>query len=451
MFGFIKRMLGMGGGRPAPTYGDAQSGNVQLSSAADRAPAAPVRIAPAVVLQRDEMIDGKTRIGGYRFSARRPESADAAEAADAASTLEILAANQVASFAERRLALIPLTHDDWLRADYTPLIGPNTTFLLSIPEVTPASDAWNAVAVAIHNAGARIALSGSDVIAQRSVILAQADYLLLDFPSFSLPNLERLINALREEKPDLELIADKVSTWPEYRYCVSRGFSYCLGKFTTEQDEEQQATEIGQSRLVLIEMLNQLRKEADLAEISQVAKRDPGVLVKLMSMANSPMFGLSHQVVSIDQAIMVLGREKLYRWLSIGMFRSGAPSPRDEVLLELALARARFLEALGQEKHDRLGCDELFLLGLLSLLDILFGVPMSAVVAKINLSPALTDALLTSSGPLARYLMLSVAVEKGHVQNVARLGEQLGYTLEAIEAASLEAIGWAEEAAHLGA
>lgn len=446
MFGFIKRLLGMGGAKPAADSEARTSPAVQPPAVSARTPTFTGRSSPPVVLQRDEIIDARTRIAGYRFSARRPESA---QQADPFSTVEVLAANNVAGFAERRMALVPLSSEDWRQQDYTPLIGPNTTFLLALPANEAPADGWNEVAMAIHAAGAKIALAGSDVQNHRVAILAHADCLLLDFSAFSLATLEKLINSLRQEKPELAFIAEKVSQWPEYRYCVSRGIAYCLGSFTTEQDEEQQATEIGQSRLILIEMLNQLRKEAELADIAQVAKRDPGVLVKLMSMANSPMMGLTQKVASIDQAIMVLGRERLYRWLSIGMFRAGTASPRDEVLLELALARARFLEALGQEKYNKAECDELFLLGLLSLLDVLLGVPMSTVVEKISLSPALLEALLNSSGPLARYLLLSVAVEKGHVENVSRLAEQLGYTLETVQAASLEALGWAEESVHL--
>jgi EAL and modified HD-GYP domain-containing signal transduction protein len=143
---------------------------------------------------------------------------------------------------------------------------------------------------------------------------------------------------------------------------------------------------------------------------------------------------------------MVLGREQLYRWLAIGMFRVGSASPRDEVLLELALARGRFLEVLGKENHSKLECDELFLLGLLSLLDCLLGVPMTKVTEQINLSPALKEVLLSSSGPLARYLMLVIAREKGNLANITRLSEQLGYSLDAVEAASAEAILWAEAA-----
>lgn len=441
MFGFIKNILGSG--KHAHINAAPFSLDVQLPSAATQIPASPPRVTTPVVMQRDEIVDSKTRIAGYRFSAR---CVDKANLADPLATLEILEANNVAIFAERRLALIPLSTDVWIHQDYKPLIGPNTIFLLSLPKSTQESEAWTEVAAAIHRAGAKIALSGMDIVTHPLMILEHADFLLLDFSSYSLANLENLLKNLCEKKPGLQLIAENVSRWPEHRYCISHGFSYCLGPFTTEQDEEQQAKEIGQSRLVLIEMLNQLRNEVDLADIAEIAKRDPGVVIKVVAMANSPMLGLSQPLTSIDQAIMVLGRAQLYRWLSIGMFRAGASSPRDELLLEMALARGRFLEMLGQEKHNKLECDELFLLGLLSLLDSLLGLPMSTVVTKINLSPALMEVLLNSSGPLGRYLMLSIAVEKGHVQNVARLSEQLGYSLEAIESASVEAIGWAEEA-----
>lgn len=445
MFGFIKRALGLGGAKSSVDNGKQTVRGAEASTGAAQAVVLPVRASPPVVLQRDEIIDSKTRIAGYRFSICRPDSG---LLADAPAALEVLTGNNVAAFAQRRLALIPMTVEDWSK-DCTPLIGPMTTFLLALPDGTKVSEAWNAVAAAIHGAGARIALSASDIVTHRKTIVDHADYLLLDFSAYSLSSLEVLLRTLRQEKPGLELIADKVGRWPEHRYCVSHGIAYCLGTFTTERDEEQQAKEIGQSQLVLIEMLNQLRKDADLADIAQIAKRDPGVIVKVMAMANSPLVGLTQPVVSIDQAIMVLGREQLYRWLSIGMFRAGAASPRDEVLLELALARGRFLELLGAEKHSKLECDEFFLLGLLSLLDSLLGLPMSAVVGKLNLLPALSEALLSSSGPLARNLMLSIAVEKGRVQNVVRLAEELGYSLEGIESASVEAIGWAEEAVNL--
>lgn len=444
MFGFIKRILG--GERP-PAAASGGPGSQGLAPPAAVPQAAPAPTAPPVVLQRDEMIDARTRIAGYRFGVRRP---DGDGIPDAATVLDTLSANHVATFAERRLALISLRPEDWHAHYFRPLIGPHTVFLLQLSATPGHGSDWRETAALMRSAGARVALPVAGLGGEPHVAAEACDFLLLDFPAYTLANFERAVEGLAATCPRLGLIADNVGRWPEFRYCTAHGVSYCLGPFTTGQDEEQQSGEIGQSRLVLIEMLNLLRQEADLSDIAQVAKRDPGVVVKLVGMANSPMLGLTQAVTSIDQAIMVLGREQLYRWLSIAMFRSGAASPRDEVLLELALARGRFLEALGQDRHDKAACDELFLLGLLSLLDALLGVPMHTVVEKIHLSPALRDVLLSSDGPLGRYLMLAIAVEKGQAAQVAHLAEQLGFSLGAIEAASVEAIAWAEEAAQVG-
>ncbi len=447
MFGFIKRVLG---GQPAAAQVPVNSdpfgreaeqppvASVGVSDGAAGPSAVPSR--PAVVLQRDEIIDAKTRIGGYRFSARRPESAGEV---DAGATVAVLANNGVAAFAERRLALIPLTPADWERHDYRALIGPHTAFLLAPPAPGEDASVWVAVAQAIQAAGARLATTDG---ADPALIREYADLLVVDFSAYDLPRFEQLLSTLARDKPALQVVADRVGRWPEFRYCIAHRMAYCLGPFTTEPEEDQARGEIGQSRLVLIEMLNQLRREADLAAITEVAKRDPGVVVKLVAMANSPLAGLSQPVTSIDQAIMVLGRQQLYRWVSIALFRAGSTSPRDEVLLELALARGRFLELIGQGRQDKAGCDELFLLGLLSLLDSLLGMPMSAVVDRLHLSADLREVLVNSSGPLGRYLLLAIAVEKGRADHVGRLAEGLAIPLAEVEDASAEALGWADEA-----
>jgi EAL and modified HD-GYP domain-containing signal transduction protein len=196
-------------------------------------------------------------------------------------------------------------------------------------------------------------------------------------------------------------------------------------------------------------MLNLLRREANPVELAKVAKRDPGASVKLVAMANSALAALAQPATSVEQAIVLLGREQLYRWLAIAVFRAATNSPRDEVLLELALCRGRFLELVAQGRHDKARRDELFLVGLLSLIDVLLGVKMSALATRLHLSAAMADALAQGTGPLEPYLMLAIAVEKGPAKKVARLAEQLAIPLADIEAASSAALTWAEEASSL--
>lgn len=444
MFGLIKRLVG---NQPAAKINDDPFGR-------DRKPPEPVTPlftapsceTPPVVLKRDEIIDVRTRIGGYRFAVHVPRSP---YEANPRTTLEALRAANVAAFAERRMALIPLPAVQWMSLDFSSLIGPHTVFLLDPPDASLPRDRWREVALAIRAAGARVGVTGTGNSGDRDLIVESVDLLLIDFSAYSLPNLERALAAFKTEFPRLQLVVENVDGWPERRLCVSLGADYCLGSFATAADEEQQTAEISQSRLVLIEMLNLLRTDADLSDIAKVAKRDPGVAVKVVAMANSAIMGRDNPVSGIDQAIMMLGREHLYRWLSLAMFRAGANSPRDEVLLELALVRGRFLELVGQRKCGKRECDELFLVGLLSMLDNLLGVPMAKVVERIHLSAEIKDVLLNSAGPFGRYLMLAIAVEKGRVGQISRLAQETAIPLDEIERATAEALEWAESAVRL--
>jgi EAL and modified HD-GYP domain-containing signal transduction protein len=444
MFSFIKRLVGT---NPAPKINaDPFGRDRQPPNPAAPLFAAPSRETPPIVLQRDEIIDAKTRIGGYRFAVHVPDSPNEP---NARATLEALRSNNVAAFAERRMALIPLSALHWRSLDFRPLIGPHTAFLIDLPDQSVPQEIWREVAQAIRAAGAKVGVSGTGVPSNRDLILECADLALIDFSAYSLASFERIVTAFKTDFPRLQLLVENVGGWPERRLCVSYGVQYCLGPFSTAPDAEHQTEEISQSRLVLIEMLNLLRKDADLSDIAKIAKRDPGVAVQVVTMANSPIMGLANPVSGIDQAIMMLGREQLYRWLSLAMFRAGASSPRDEVLLELALARGRFLELIGNGRHSKAECDELFLVGLLSLLDSLLGVPMAKVIERIHLSAEIKDVLLNSAGPFGRYLMLAIAAEKGPTEQVCSLVRQLDIPLNEVEKASAEALEWAEKAVRL--
>jgi EAL and modified HD-GYP domain-containing signal transduction protein len=438
MFGFLKRLFGI---QPRPTAGDGKPGR-DTSSSKDSLFAEPSREVAQTILQRDEILNNATRLCGYRFSVHVSGGQ-----ADEQVMLEALLSANVAEFAKRRVAVIALPAQHWLRKDFRSLIGTHTVLLLDLPGQSLPPEAWRDVSVAIRAYGARVGVGVGDQ--PGDLVRECADVLLVDFAAYSLPKLEQVLTSLRRDFPRIEILVENVPSWPERRLCVSLGAAYCQGPFTTAPDEEQQSGELSPSRLVVIEMLNLLRKGAESSEIAKVAKRDPGVTLKLVAMANSPILGLAGPITGIDHALLVLGREQLYRWLSLAMFRTGMASPRDEVLLELALVRGRFLELVGQGGHDKARCEELFLVGLLSLLDSLLGVPMEKVVARLHLSQEIQQALLSGTGPFDFYLLLATSVEKGRPESVTRLAERLGISLAHIERASVEALAWAESAVRL--
>lgn len=413
--------------------------NTTPPSVAVAPPPATPRREPGVVVHRDEIIDERSRIGGYRFHSARLGSPTPPFAKDAVAALQ---SENIVNFAQRRLALIPLRIDDWRDADFRSLIAPQTVFLLAAP-VDGDADSWLAVATEIKASGARLAADCS-TLDQYHEAIALIDMALIDFSAYTMEGFEKILLELLA-KPGLSVAVDGIHSWPEFRMCAARGVRHVLGGFAAVPDEEEKGEKLNQSRLVLIEMLNLLRREASLEELSAVAKRDPAIAVKVVGMANSPVSGLASPVASLEQAMLVLGRETLYRWLSLAMFRSGASSGRDEALLELALCRARFLElvARGRSKQES---DELFLVGMLSLLDSLLGMPMAKVLERMNLPASVVDVLLKSEGPHGRHLMLALAMERGRSDQAARFAAELGIEPKILEESVLAAHAWAEEA-----
>ena len=434
---WLNGLLGLGEQKPRLTE------NAPAAAALEqRALAEPPQRPVGVIVIRDEILASRLRIAGYRFTVRRIGSDDRL---DAAMFSQALACENLPRFAQHRLALIPLWLDDLQGDGWRQLAAPHSFFLPETPPHGSDGHDWLAGLARIRAAGAKVGVDSLAVTRYPSV-MPWVDLVVIDFSAYSLPGFERQVNELRAHHPGVLLAAKGVASWAEHRFCQAMGVHYSLGSFTSEPDEEDAGARLTQSRVVIIEMLQMLRRDADLSDLVAVAKRDPALTVKLLGMANSPALGLRVPLASLDQAIIVLGLEVLYRCLSLAMFRSGNGDERDEVLLELALCRARFLELLAQERCSSEEVDALFLVGTLSLFDRLLGLPMGRVLEHMVLSAPLVQALLRREGYYGPYLQLAVALETGQVETIRRLAGELDVPLEEVDGYYAEAQAWARMA-----
>lgn len=388
-------------------------------------PAPPPEPAPpTAVCLWEELIDHQSRIAGYRCTV---EHVEGGPPPDAGTRFRLLAEEAAARVWKKRLALFPITASDWLQHDYRRLIAPGIVFLLEPPAPGVSHDAWHEAAPA------------------DDALRALADWLILDFRAHALEDLQRTVTAIRSRHPDLGLIADHVPGWPAHRFCVSLGIRHSLGHFASESDAEDGDERLGKRRAVLLELIRLLREEADPAQLAEVCKQDPAIVLRMLTMANSPSFNQGTTVTRFEQAILVLGRSELLRWLTIATFELG-DTPSDLTLLELAMRRARFMELLGGPRLPEARGDELFLTGLLSLMDVLLARPIAEIIAPMRPSPAIADALTSGTGPCAPYLRLAVALEKMQMDTVRRLAGPLGIELRELSLAAIQARRWTLEA-----
>ncbi|MCB4358097.1 EAL and HDOD domain-containing protein [Quatrionicoccus australiensis] len=372
----------------------------------------PVR---SVLVSWHEMLDAHARIAGY-FLPASPVSAGSVITGQ--QLLDAFRSENVTRLAEKRLVVMPVTIEQWQGADFGCLATARTYFHLLLASVA-APDAWYAVARDIRACGARVAVDAAFFdLPDASGDLA--DMVLLDARAGELAALEQMVKAVRQRYPRLPVVVRDVSSWAEFRFFQSLGVDYCTGGFAATPDEAEQAGRLSQSRLVVIEMLNQLRSDAEPAVVAATAKRDPAVVLKLLEMANSPLSGLSRRVSNLEEAIMLLGRDAVYRWLTLAMFRIDAQRGLDETLLVIALSRACCLEALAPGGDKKLA-GELFLLGMLSVVDSLLGMPMAAVLGRMHLPEAVSMALLRNEGPYVRYLVLMIALERCRIDQAVTM------------------------------
>ncbi|WP_229507968.1 HDOD domain-containing protein [Massilia sp. Dwa41.01b] len=142
-----------------------------------------------------------------------------------------------------------------------------------------------------------------------------------------------------------------------------------------------------------------LARDADSRELELLLKQDPVLSFHLLKLVNSAAFAVNTQITSYAQAIAVLGRRQLQRWLQLLLYARAAADGAPNLLLPLAALRAGQLEILckadGGERDDQ---DLAFMTGAFSLLDRLLGMPMAAILADLQLPAHVEAALLWREG-----------------------------------------------------
>jgi c-di-GMP phosphodiesterase len=193
-----------------------------------------------------------------------------------------------------------------------------------------------------------------------------------------------------------------------------------------------------------LSILNMLRTEQSFAAIADELKNEPTLSYKLLRYLNSAAVGLQKPVGSLTEALVILGRDKFYRWTSLLLFDFEKPGYQEHLLSERALTRGRTLELLaGKGKVPQIP-EQLFLIGLFSLLDQALGRPLPELVEKAALPDVVRDALLGRPGPCADALAL-VTLEANADTAADRLEQALnacGIDDETYAPIAVEALVW---------
>ena len=197
------------------------------------------------------------------------------------------------------------------------------------------------------------------------------------------------------------------------------------------------------SRALSLKLLQLVATDADTCEIEEIFRKDPVLAYHLLRLVNSFGVGVGRHISSFSQAILILGRQQLKRWLTLMLFAANHDDYRTSMLMARVAIRARSMELLAKAGGlDRADQDQAFMTGMFSMLGILFGMPLTDVLKPLQLNHFLTDALFRHQGKIGRLLLIVERAERSDDNGLSDLLGSADLSVAEFNVLSLEAHQW---------
>jgi EAL and modified HD-GYP domain-containing signal transduction protein len=274
--------------------------------------------------------------------------------------------------------------------------------------------------------------------------LVLTDYIKLDLALLK-PELIQPLVDMAKAKTMAQIVAEKVETAEQFYKMLSAGIQLFQGYWFAKPSLVE-AKVITPSQAHTIQLINLVRNQASTTEIEEVLKKDAMLAFNLMRLINSAGFGLNREITSFREAVMLLGLKKLFRWAALLLTASRTGSVSASVA-STAVVRGRLMELLAAESLPAEDCDNAFVVGVFSLLDVMLGVPMGKALDLLSLPQPVVDALRHRSGKFAPYLELTEACETGDDDAFMRASGTLALSSQQVNWAHLQALAWADNMA----
>jgi EAL and modified HD-GYP domain-containing signal transduction protein len=267
----------------------------------------------------------------------------------------------------------------------------------------------------LHQEGFKIALGGFDCSAESikkfSAIFKYIHIIKVDIQTAQSENIEKVVPRLK--KMNLKLLAEKIETKEEFRLYNQMGFNLFQGFYIHKPELMEQHGTKDVTQVVIIELINLIKNEGETKVIEAFVKKRPDIVYKLIRFLNNRT-SFASTITSISQIITLLGRDELLKWLLVYLYAEVSDNEISTAILDVALQRAESMQERGGFEVR----EEAYLVGMFSMLDILFDTKFSNLTAGVPLDRNITDAIVRNQGPYAKILSAVKKEERARLKDV---------------------------------
>jgi len=336
-----------------------------------------------------------------------------------------------------RKAFINCTRDVLLK-DYITLLPPEQT-AVEVLEDVPPDDLVMAACERLAAGGYTIVMDGFTANDPRERLAPLARIIKVDFRSVPIAEAKSLIARYGSRS---QMLAEKVETREEFDAARKAGFALFQG-FFFRKPELMMAREIPANQVNYLRMLKALSQpELDSRELETMIKSEVSLCYRLLRYLNSAHFAFSREIQSVRHALTILGEREIRRWIRMVITLGVAENKPSDLVLS-AMVRARLCELLGARVPH--GDDDVFLVGLLSMMDAILELPMGVILEGIHLEREMKAVLLGEKSRLSSLFGLMLAQENADWERVASICADLKLDQAFVAECHWQAMQWARE------
>lgn len=331
--------------------------------------------------------------------------------------LEMIQSIGIETLSDNKEVFVPVSNISVFADIESQCDAPHSRIVLLIDNTIPPVEMYVNRLKELKDKGYKLAirkLAVSEFEAYRPV-LQLMDYVFLNNHKIAIDKAKIYFSKLY---PNVMLCAGNIDTMEIFEQLKETGgYQLYEGEFYRVPVTQGQ-NEVAPLKVNYIELLNTVNNNNfELTEAADIIGRDTALTISLLKLVNR--MAVNSEITSIRHAAAMLGQKELKKWINTAVVNALYADKPNEIT-RLSLLRAKFAENLASVFGLAMKADELFLMGLFSVLDVILEKPMEEALKMVQVSAKISDALIYKKGELAQVLEFMVQYESANWQEVSR-------------------------------
>lgn len=353
--------------------------------------------------------------------------------------LEIIESMGMETISQNQQVFVPINNISIFADIESECSAPKSRLVLLIDNTIPPVDMYIDRLKELKSKGYKMAIRKLRVAEFENYrsILSLMDYVVLNSKKIAIDKAKIYFGKLF---PNVKLCAGNIDTMEQFeKLKASGGYHLYEGDFYRVPVTKGQ-TEVAPLKVNYIELLNMVNDDNyELTKAADIIGRDTALTISLLKMVNH--MARNSEITSIRHAAAMLGQKELKKWINtavVNVLYSDKPSE----VTRVSLLRAKFAENLAKTFELAGKTEELFLMGLFSVLDVILEKPMAEALEVVKVSKDISDALIHGKGKLAPILDFVQKYESADWAEISRQMVLYNIDMDVVETAYVDALVW---------